>query len=471
MGQKRAFAMMGPYLPALAMLGGGIALSVLLCWRLAAEARQGDMQRFESSVKRLVDTLDERTERYAMEMEKFAEIVSRKPDLNAYLWRFELDRFAPGSKLPALVEITFATNINLLTHQQMAQLATRARSRPGGVFTLPNNTNCHLASGHQYRRLCNVDPEATQLWLARPDVRYAWTGTWNGQMCSSPRRLVPSEQNKPIPSVCLFIPVFHPDHVEFQARFPHVSERDFRSYRFQGMVVATLSWQALIESSFSGEISQIGFDAFAGPKLARDIWMGDTNEAEPPTLQANFRPRFQKVVEWPFFRNKWTLAFYSKPEFDALSASYRAGAAFAVGTGLSLLTAGLLGVQIRARRRQEGITAELEKALDELCSARDEQERLRHDLHDGTIQSLYALQLGLSRSVEMASAPLPRLGHRLEDHRKTLTSIIGELRGFILRHEASCEPAANLADVLLSWIERLQASPGQQTGCRSGKFG
>ena len=89
---------------------------------------------------------------------------------------------------------------------------------------------------------------------------------------------------------------------------------------------------------------------------------------------------------------------------------------------------------------------------------RRERERLSHDLHDGTIQSLYALQLGLSRAGEQARSALPALGTRLAEYRQNLTSVIGELRGFILRHEADAGPASDLAGVLATLVERLRST-------------
>jgi signal transduction histidine kinase len=117
-----------------------------------------------------------------------------------------------------------------------------------------------------------------------------------------------------------------------------------------------------------------------------------------------------------------------------------------------------MAVQIRARLQQEVVSQQLRSTLDELEAARRERERLSLDLHDGTIQSLYALQLGLSRAADQAMESSPLLGARLADYRRNLTGIIGQLRGYILRHEADDSPKSDLAGLLVALVERMRCT-------------
>ena len=117
-----------------------------------------------------------------------------------------------------------------------------------------------------------------------------------------------------------------------------------------------------------------------------------------------------------------------------------------------------MAVQLRARFRQETISNRLRSTLDELEAARRERERLSHDLHDGTIQALYALQLGLSRAGEQAADYSPTLGSRLADYRRNLAAIIAELRCHILRHDADDGPEGDLATLLTALIERMRCT-------------
>jgi signal transduction histidine kinase len=175
-------------------------------------------------------------------------------------------------------------------------------------------------------------------------------------------------------------------------------------------------------------------------------------------LAHGFSPRFQTTQKWPFFRSTWQLVFYSTQQFDQNSTRYRAWVALAGGVLLSSVMAAAMAVQLRARLRQEVVSQQLRSTLNELEATRRERERLSLDLHDGTIQSLYALQLGLSHAADQAMESSPPLGARLTDYRRNLTAIIGQLRGYILRHEADDSPKSDLAGLLIALVERMRCT-------------
>jgi len=121
-----------------------------------------------------------------------------------------------------------------------------------------------------------------------------------------------------------------------------------------------------------------------------------------------------------------------------------------------------MAVQLRARLRQEIVSQQLRSTLHELEASRRERERLSLDLHDGTIQSLYALQLGMSRAADLAMDSSPLLGARLADYRRNLTGIIGQLRGYIIRNEADDSPECDLASLLKALVERMRCTTGTE---------
>jgi signal transduction histidine kinase len=55
-------------------------------------------------------------------------------------------------------------------------------------------------------------------------------------------------------------------------------------------------------------------------------------------------------------------------------------------------------LQVRARLRETDRAVAIEEARDALVPAQAQQVRLSHGLHDGVIQSLYAVQLGLTQT-------------------------------------------------------------------------
>ena len=132
--------------------------------------------------------------------------------------------------------------------------------------------------------------------------------------------------------------------------------------------------------------------------------------------------------------------------------------------GFTLLATALVAVISRSRGRQESMAAEVLEARDALAAAERERVRLGHDLHDGAIQSLYAIQLGLTRTATEVEATLPASARVLGETRKRVDEVIAELRQFILAREADTtksEPGG-LERVLAAMTQRLQPTTSTQ---------
>lgn len=449
------------YWPALAVFVTGVALSGAAGFWLIDEARRVDAERFDAAVRRVTDTLDERSERYVLELERFADMLRSEAEVTPEKWRDSIDRLSPVGNLPALVEVGLFVNPGLLSLSEVEERAALAKKK-GAHHVLRPMYPPTLQASHHWRFRSAIGAKETEEWLKDQKVTYHWWGTANGKMESSPRRLIPGTNSATTPAVSFFFPIFEHDLLDLTSRYPHIGYKHFRDYRFKGIVAATIDWPRFVETALAGEAARIGFEAFGSTNVATETWMGRPGGERSRALNPSFQARFKKTVDWPFFRWPWKLVFYSTRLFDELSTRDRGYFAIAGGSSLSLLMAALFCVQIRARRRQELIAAQLRRAVEELRAARQERERLSHDLHDGTIQSLYGLQLGLSRSADLAREPLPHLGMRMEDHRRALTAVIGELRGFILRHEAEPGPAADLAGTIEALVQRLRLSTDKE---------
>ena len=420
-------------------------------WR---EAEQVDQARFLTTVTNLVEQLDVRTERYAEQLERFGDLIEAKQDVTEAEWNELVKKLQPRINFPAVLELAYATNAVLPSRAEVEELQyTQPR--------LPGRGSPRLEVIRKWLNGTALTLRETRLWLHTAPVKACWWATANGRLRSSPRRLVTRTNDSPVAAVSLFVPVFAADFHELNEFRPDDSWM-LRRHRFKGLVIGTIGWQALIETAIPSAHNQVAFEAFADAattaEISADTWMGIGSGRESQVLKGGFTPRFQHTQGWPLYRNQWQLVFYSTKGFDLQSTRYRAWVALAGGVILSSLMAGVLAVQVRARLRQEVIAHQLRAALEELDAARKERERLSHDLHDGTIQSLYALQLGLSRAGEQALESAPAVGARLADYRRNLTAIIGELRGYILRHEADESPQGDLAGVLTALLERLRGT-------------
>ena len=419
-------------------------------WR---EAEQLDQVRFSAAVTSLVEQLDTRTERYAEQLERLGDLTENQQEISASGWNELVKKLEPLSNLPAFFELAYATNTMMPSREAVEELQQTEQE-------LNFKKGLQLEVTHTWRNETSLTPDDTQFWLQSKPVHKYWLATASGRLRSSSRRLIPQNQGPPTVAVSLFVPVFANDFLELHTLRTKDS-RELRRFRFKGLVIGTINWKLFLETALPSANDQVTFDAFADAaspaQISADTWMGG-GSAECQVLARGFSPRFQSTQKWPFFRNTWQLVFYSTQQFDRQSTRYRAWVALAVGVLLASVMAGATAVQIRARLRQEVVSQQLRSTLDELESARRERERLSLDLHDGSIQSLYALQLGLSHTADQAMESSPPLGARLTDYRRNLTAIIGELRGYILRHEADDSPKSNLAGLLTALVERMRCT-------------
>lgn len=80
----------------------------------------------------------------------------------------------------------------------------------------------------------------------------------------------------------------------------------------------------------------------------------------------------------------------------------------------------------------------------------EERERIGRDLHDGTIQRIYAVSLGLDDVPEMLATDPRAAAERVERSIESLHATIGEIRGYIYGLRPSAREAGGIADALES---------------------
>ncbi len=427
-------------------------------WR---EAEQQDQARFSAAVTGMVEHLDTQTERYAEQLERLGDLAENRKDISAADWKELVKKVEPMSNLPAFVELAYATNLMMPSREAVEELE---RTEHRMTFMESCQQSPELKVTQTWLHGTSLTPTDTERWLQWPLIQPCWWPNPSGRLSSSPRRLIPKTNGQPKTAVSFLVPVLADDFLDLNKIRPEYSQ-ELRHLRFKGLVIGTIDWKVLLRTALPSANDQVGFEAFsdqASPaQLSADTWMGGV-DGECPVLAPGFSPRFQATQNWPFFRNTWRLVFYSTQLFDRNSTRYRAWVVLAVGVLLSSAMAAAMAVQLRARLRQEIVSQQLRSTLDELEATRCERERLSLDLHDGTIQSLYALQLGLSRAADQAMESSPLLGARLADYRRNLTAIIGQLRGYILRHEADDSPESDLASLLTALVERMRCTTGTE---------
>ena len=132
-----------------------------------------------------------------------------------------------------------------------------------------------------------------------------------------------------------------------------------------------------------------------------------------------------------------------------------------------LLALGYIG------RKYFQVTSDLQTALEQTLRAKetlsqsearlrqmfDDRERMAQDLHDSTIQSLFALGLSLERCQRLVARSYQDVATQLEQAVKSLQTVIRDLRGYVLGLESPIANGHALEAALSSLVNDMNNAP------------
>lgn len=468
------------YAPVWAVLGLGLAVSVLAAVGLREEARRTDAARFAGLVEQTRQNFDNITEKYQHALQRLADAIGARETFTEKHWNLQVYWLSPDVEFPGLSEIQIV-RVALETNLPPALEELDGDDFRSGDAAQTNRFR--LANAIRKRAPVRLEPlwsyiarSATQpdgqgapgdsLKQQLPHVR---TAIQSQTLRVTGRRVILRHKNgQEIRGTTLIIPI--PGEAlarGWSTNLPvlrSVGEWDsynmlkvFAGLRYTSAILCgSIDWQLLLHSLLRDQRPELHLNLYANPKPKPDYWLGGSGTAAPPKTASAIRASFRTNAPINMYSSKWTLAMHTTPAFDDQSTQYRAYVALLGGTVVTMLMVALLAGQIRARVRQQAIADELRQSLLDLEAARAEREELGRDLHDGAIQSLYALQLGLSRTATQTQAAAPEIAGRLADYRRGVSGIIGELRRFILSHEADTKSGADLCRVLTAIVSRVK---------------
>ncbi len=102
----------------------------------------------------------------------------------------------------------------------------------------------------------------------------------------------------------------------------------------------------------------------------------------------------------------------------------------------------------------------LRRSERQLKEALDERQRMAEDLHDGAIQSIYAITLGLERCQRQTGVAPQETAGRLGNAVKDLKSVIRDLRGYLVGLEAPIRNGQELEAALDAMVQTMD-NPNQ----------
>ncbi len=218
------------------------------------------------------------------------------------------------------------------------------------------------------------------------------------------------------------------------------------------VIVAPVDFHQLVQSVWDGHPADLGIELFSSTNQTAETILNPTGAA-PRAADSGFSAYLTHRQLWPMYGAKFSIFFHTTPLFEAQSPRRLANVAMAAGAGLTLLATALVGVTSRARTRQESLTEQIREARDALRAAQEERSKISRDLHDGTIQWLYAIQLGLGHTAEQLDSEPGKARKQLTEARRELDGVIAEIRHFITM-EAGEGKRVDFRAVLQALVQR-----------------
>jgi signal transduction histidine kinase len=269
-----------------------------------------------------------------------------------------------------------------------------------------------------------------------------------------------------------YVPIYRPEVVSLIADIDSVRSSKYYErgllywLHLESMIVAPLSFDVLADAIREGAPLDVEIELFSSIDQTAQTWLANSG-GTPRAVDPAFKPYLTLRLPWRMYGENFSIFFYTTPLFEAQSPRRLAKTAGLAGFAITLLATALVGVSVRARNRQDGLTGQIREARDALAAAQRERERISRDLHDGTIQSLYAIQLGLGHTaVRMKSEPADA-GSELFAVRRELNTVIAEIRQFIMTETAQeAHKAVDFGNVLKALTQRARGGTTARIGLR-----
>lgn len=187
------------------------------------------------------------------------------------------------------------------------------------------------------------------------------------------------------------------------------------------------------------------------------VWLFPDREVGPGDRPLNARipgpsrPMFTEDIVMRWYSRRWVARVVSTPLFEAGSIRYRAWLGLGVGLMLSFTGGGALALQARAHAR--GLTLERR-----LAAMMRRQEELSRDLHDGTLQSVYGIGLGLERAGSLVRGDPDAASSHLKEAVHAVHRVVGELRNFIRSTTPGPSSAGTFSEVIRGVVRSAQVA-------------
>lgn len=437
------------------LAASGLMITAFLAFQMDQWCREQDNLRFASEAARLVRMIEQKMERYESGLGRFTDMCSQS---NGYVsgldWTGWIDAISPPINFPCMRVMVVAPKIEASDKERAIQEIQKENfPNSNELITDLNSTNKWIAPvWRTYYRLGVQTPGAGEDLLKSAPERdsfapalgatYGWT---QKDLSSLPAKEIPEVHG--FWFVIPLKPQVFTKPPKWKYKYETEDEADQRRKKQRadqavGLLAAFIDGNCFLEE-FNEDTPEKPASArvklYAGRELNEELLLN------PQNAQTDHVPRFQSTQVIPWYGLRWTAAVTSSPAFEAGSLDYRADLVRALGAFLSLGVASGVAWQTSARLREKSLS-------DQLRIAWRQQEKLHRDLHDGTLQSIFGVGLGLQRARRFMFSDPSTASLQLEQATVSLQGIIDELRSFIQAFPENSRPKILLSQALMEIV-------------------
>jgi len=449
------------------VLAAGLGLTALAGWSSAAWVAGSARHRFETEAQRIRQELDGYFERLVSVMQLIRVGALTQSHTGKADWDWRMDSVPLGGDFPA---VTFTGLAELARREDGPARVARWRQEYGGGF--------HL---HPDLPVARRNPHLDDLTNGFLPLVYGRQGPWNswqplatnGNLGRDLAAITPGSHGHDIQASQLAAATDRLPHSLFPSLLPAETageaprrlpialpinwhDAEPGRGRQRGLLICAVDMARLFQGAFAKRPPIFGLRiVFSEPEATVLVPIYETRQTWPQTAETG-SPWFRTREEVPLYFNRLHCDFWTTPEFDRDNYRHTPWLVVLAGLSFTLLSAGFVAVQVRARLIQAKIAGELRVSNTQLAVATRERTRLSRDLHDGTIQSLYALGLELTHAKTLLTGnPIQaeaELGHGLS----ALQAVVNELRQFVLELEPEMFQGQTARTALEQLVARLR---------------
>lgn len=440
------------------------------------DARAADRRRFEAACESMWELLESQIEMHQHALERFQDFTENKWPVGVGEWNNFVHTVYPEINYAGLAEIRFvALSSSLWRRLMKCSIHPVIKDRGYQNFSMPAEVDSPASREvflWQSRRWMipnrcqsvDADPvlqlvmsRAMLAGLARVTPPRAIGVDWTGKVVYGFTFAIPAYAGKlsDLPS----------DRYYYYGVDKEVETNYRRCETALGFTLGSISVDRILaNTSGTGpqeicmELLDVDRNGVKRPLLEFPPAWAATWGAGPDGL--TWEPTFRSESMHPHYTGKLLARFHSTPLFDQHSTAPRAWMVLWMGTGLSLAMSTVLWVQMRGRERATRLASALDESRQLLGRASELQTRISRDLHDGTVQSLFAIEMGLSRAAR-------RLGgteeaRMISDAIREMDAMIGDLRGFLTELDPEISPTQPAVSALSVLADRLRKATSRE---------